>query len=67
MGYSPQGHEESDMTDVVTCGSDSKESACNVADLGSIVAWEDSLQKGMATYSSVLPWKIPCMQETDGL
>ena len=36
-------------------GSDSKESACNVGDLGS----EDPLEEGMATHSSVLAWRIP--------
>ena len=23
--------------------------------------WEDSLEKGMATHSSILAWKIPCL------
>ena len=36
-------------------GSDSKESACNVGDLG----WEDPLEEGMATHSSILAWRIP--------
>ena len=36
-------------------GSDGKESACNVGDLG----WEDPLEKGMATHSSILAWGIP--------
>ena len=35
-------------------GLDSKESACNVGDLGSIPGQEDPLEKGMATHSSVL-------------
>jgi len=25
--------------------------------------WEDPLEKGMATYSSILPWKIPRTEE----
>ena len=29
--------------------------ACNVGDLGS----EDPLEEGMATYSSILAWRIP--------
>ena len=37
------------------CGSVGKESACNVGDLG----WEDSLEEGMATHSSILAWRIP--------
>ena len=31
------------------------------------VAWEDSLEKGTATYSSVLPWKIPWTPKPGGL
>ena len=30
-------------------GSDSKESACKVGDLGSIPGWEDPLEKGKIT------------------
>ena len=53
-------------------GSDGKESACNVGDLGLIPGlgrpgfdpWvgniqEDPLEEGMATSSSVLTWRIP--------
>ena len=36
-------------------GSDGKESACSVGDLG----WEDPLEKGKATYSSIQAWRIP--------
>ena len=39
-------------------GSDGKESACNTRDLNSIPGLEDALEKGMATYSSILPWRI---------
>ena len=35
-------------------GSDSKESAFNVGDSGSILGQEDTLEKGMATLSSIL-------------
>ena len=28
-------------------------------DLGSILGWEDPLEKGMATDSSILAWRIP--------
>ena len=40
-------------------GSDSKESACDAGDLGSIPESEDPLKKGLATHSSVLAWRIP--------
>ena len=29
--------------------------------------WEDTLEKGMATHSSVLAWEIPWTEEPDGL
>ena len=29
--------------------------------------WEDPLEKGMAIHSSVLAWRIPWTEETDGL
>ena len=28
--------------------------------------WEDPLEEGMATHSSILAWRIPWTQETDG-
>ena len=36
-----------------------KESACSVGDLGLIPGWEDPLEKGMASQSSILAWRIP--------
>ena len=44
-------------------GSDDKESACNAGDLSLIPGWEDPLKKEMATYSSVLAWRIPWTEE----
>ena len=44
-------------------GSDGKESACNVGDLGSIPGQEEPLEKGMATHSSILAWRIPWTEE----
>ena len=40
-------------------GSDGKEAACNAEDLGSIPGSGRSLEKGMATHSSILAWGIP--------
>ena len=48
-------------------GSDDKESACNAQDLGLILDWEDSLEKGMPMHSSVLPRRIPWTEEPAGL
>ena len=44
-------------------GSDGKESACNAGDPGLILGWEDPLEKGMATHSSILAWRIPWTEE----
>ena len=48
-------------------GSDGKESACNAGDPGSILGWEDPLGKGIATYSSILVWRIPWTEKPGGL
>ena len=44
-------------------GSDSKESACDVVDLG----LEEPLEEGMAAHSSILAWRIPWTEEPDRL
>ena len=31
----------------------------NMGDLGLILCWEDALEKGLATHSSILDWRIP--------
>ena len=31
------------------------------------LGWEDPLEKGMATQSSILAWRIPWTEEADGL
>ena len=36
-----------------------KKSTCNMGDLGLIPGWEDPLEKGKATLSSILAWRIP--------
>ena len=36
-----------------------KESICNAGDSSLILGWEDPLEEGMATHSSILAWKIP--------
>ena len=37
----------------------SKEPACSAGDPGSIPGWGRSLEKEMATLSSILAWRIP--------
>ena len=46
--------------------SDGKDSTCSAGDLGSILDWKDTLEKGMATHSSNLIWRIPWIEEPDG-
>ena len=44
-----------------------RESVCNVKDLGSIPGSGISLEKGTATHSSILAWRMPWTEEPDGL
>ena len=48
-------------------GSDGEESSCSAEDPGLIPGSEDSLEKGMATHSSILAWRIPWTEEPGGL
>ena len=45
------------------CGSDNKEYACNAGDPGSIPRTGRSLEKRMATHSSILVQEIPWTEE----
>ena len=44
-----------------------KECACNAGDLGSTARLGNLLEKGMATHSSNLAWRIPWTEESGGL
>ena len=48
------------------CGSAGKESACNAGDLIRSLSWEDPLENGTATYSSILAWRIPWTVQSMG-
>ena len=48
-------------------GSDGKGSTCNTGDLGLISGLRRSLEKGMATHSSILAWRIPFTGEPGSL
>ena len=41
--------------------------AGDIRDLGSIPGWEDPLEESTAIHSSILAWRIPWTEETDGL
>ena len=48
-------------------GWDGKEPACNAGDPGSVSRSGRSLEKGMATHSSILAWRIQQTEEPGGL
>ena len=48
-------------------GSDSKESACSVGDVGLIPRLERSLEEGTATHLSILARRIPWTEEPRGI
>ena len=48
-------------------GSDSRESACNAGDAGSIPGSGGPLEEGMATHSNIFAWRIPWTEEPGGL
>ena len=48
-------------------GPDGKESACNAGDPGYVPRLGRSLEKGTATHSSILAWRIPWTEETGRL
>ena len=76
-GYSPWGHKESDTTEILILtshkepwfpgGSNGKESACNAGNSVQSLGREDALEKGMATHSSILAWRIAWTEEPGGL
>ena len=41
-------------------------SAGDPRDVGLILGWEDPLEVEMATHSSALAWRIPCIEEEPG-
>ena len=44
---------------------DGIESACNAGDPWvQSLGWEDPLEKGMATHSNILAWRIPWIEES---
>ena len=47
--------------------SDGKESACNSGNTVQSLGQEDPLEKGIATHSSILAWRVPWTEEAGGL
>ena len=48
-------------------GSDGEESAWMQESQVLFLGWEDPLEKGMATHSNILVWRIPWTEDPDGL
>ena len=48
-------------------GSEGKASACNARDRVQSLGWKDTREKGMATHSSILAWRMPWTEEPGGL
>ena len=48
-----------DLCQSLPDSSDDKEFACNTGDPVQFLGWEDPLEKGKATHSSILAWRIP--------
>ena len=44
-----------------------QKTACNTGDVVGSLGQEESLEKGMATYSSILVWRIPWTEEPGGI
>ena len=62
FSHSPGSNDNSATLVIIYCfpgGSAGKASACNGGGLGSIPGLGRSLEKGMATHSSILTWRIP--------
>ena len=56
-----------DVSEGFSDGSDRKESVGKGGDSGSIEGWEDPLEKGMASHSSILAYRIPWAEESSSL
>ena len=64
------GGRASQVTLVVKKKTNKKNPPVNVVgkrDAGWFLGWEDPLEKGMATHSSILAWRIPWTEEPGGL
>ena len=56
-----------DLLCLIPGGSNGKESACNAETQVQSLVHEDPLEKGMATHSRILTWRIPWTEEPGGL
>ena len=65
MGYSPWGHKELDTTETTehACIERVAQMVMNLSTMQETwvqsLGWEDPLEEGMTTHSSILAWRIP--------
>ena len=56
------------LTQPLPYGASGKESACQCKETWArSLGWEDPLEEGVATHSSILAWEIPWTEEPGGL
>ena len=67
MGYSPWGCKESDTAEQLTLSQTVKNLPAMQETQVQSLGQKDPLEKGMATHSSTLAWKIPQTEEPDRL
>ena len=67
MGSHRVGHDWSDLAAAASSGSDDKESVYNAGNPGSVSRLGDTLEKGMATHSNILAWRILWTEKPGGL
>ena len=73
VGYSPWGHKELDTTETTehACIERVAQMVMNLSTMQETwvqsLGWEDPLEKGMATHSSILAWRISWTEEPGGL
>ena len=67
MGYSPWGCKDSDTTEQLTLSQTVKNLPAMQETQVQSLGQKDPLEKGMATHSSILAWRIPWTEELGGL
>ena len=67
MGYSPWGCKDSDTTEQLTLSQTVKNLPAMQETQVQSLGQKDPLEKGMATHSSTLAWRIPWTEEPGGL
>ena len=56
-----------DLNCAILSGKEPAANTSNARNAGLNPGWEDSLEEGMATHSSILAWRIPWTEKTGGL